>query len=125
MGASTEILIKAQKNGLQICEVPIKIHYYEDSSTHNPIFHAISVVLSTVKHLSINEPLKFYGIPGITSMLISLIFWAWTFSIFSQRKIVITNIALIAIGTTMIGLMLMTTAIMLWVLTSLLREKNY
>jgi len=124
MGASTEILLKAQENGLKICEVPIKIQYHEDSSTHNPIVHAISVILSTVKHLSINKPLTFYGIPGITSMLISLIFWAWTFRIFSQTRGIITNIALIAIGTMMIGLMLMTTAIMLWVLTSLIREKT-
>jgi len=85
--------LKAQENGLKICEVPIKVRYHEGSWTHNPIVYAVSVVLSTLKHLSINKPLTFYGIPGITSMLISLIFWGWTFRIFLQTRGIITNIA--------------------------------
>lgn len=124
MGASKEILLKARENDLKICEVPIKIHYHEDSSTSTPLVHVISVVLSTVRHLSINKPLTFYGIPGITSMLISLFFWTWAFSIFSQTRGIITSIALIALGTTMVGLLLMTTAIVLWVLMGLFRENS-
>ena len=35
-----------------------------------------------------------------------------------------TNVALIALGATMVGLMLMTTAVILWVLISVVREKR-
>ena len=65
MGISTEILIKASSNGYRITEVPIKINYYGDTSTHNPVTHGTSVLISTIKFTSIELPLKFYGIPSV------------------------------------------------------------
>jgi glycosyltransferase involved in cell wall biosynthesis len=123
MGASTEILIKAKENCLRIKEIPIEIKYDVDKpSTHNPILHGLDVVLSTVKQLSIKRPLVFYGLPGITTLLVALFFWIWTLQIFSFTRQVVTNIALIALGGTIIGLILLTTAIILWVLISVVRE---
>lgn len=124
MGASTEIIMKANSNGLRIGEVPTKIIYDEDSSTHNPLSHGIDVVLSTVKHLSIKHPLTFYGIPGIMCLTVAFAFWVWTLQIFAITRQVITNIALIAIGTTIVGLMLLITALQLWVLVSVVKEKS-
>ena len=123
MGASTEILLKAKEHGLRIKEVPIEIKYNVDKpSTHNPVLHGLEVVLSTVKQLSMKRPLVFYGLPGITTLLVALFFWIWTLQIFTSTRQVITNIALIAIGGTIIGLILLTTAIILWVLISVVRE---
>jgi hypothetical protein len=79
-------------------------------------------VLTTVKQLSIKRPLVFYGLPGITTLLVALFFWIWTLQIFSFTRQVVTNIALIALGGTIIGLILLTTAIILWVLISVVRE---
>jgi hypothetical protein len=124
MGISTEILIKAKENGLNICEVPIEVKYGDNTSTQNPISHGISVVLSTIKYLSINKPLQFFGLPGFLSMTIGLFFWAWVFSIYSSSRRFVTNLALVAIGTSVIGLILLTTAINLWVLTSQIKEMN-
>ena len=53
MGISTEILIKASKKDLRISEVPINISYKGDTSTHNPVSHGASVLLSTIKYTSI------------------------------------------------------------------------
>lgn len=64
MGISTEILIKASSKGLEISEVPITILYPGNTSTHNPISHGTSVLISTIKFTSIEHPLKFYGIPS-------------------------------------------------------------
>ena len=50
MGISTEILIKASSKNFRITEVPIKILYAGDTSTHNPISHGSSVILSTIKY---------------------------------------------------------------------------
>jgi len=123
MGASTEILLKAEDKGLRIAEVPVEISYHENSSTENPILHGFNVLLTTIKHLSMRRPLLFYGLPGVLSLCISTIFWIMTLKIFSLTRTIRTNVALIALGTTLVGLILMTTAIILWTLVNLIREK--
>ena len=50
MGISTEILIKASSKNFKILEVPIKILYSGDTSTHNPVTHGSSVIFSTIKY---------------------------------------------------------------------------
>ena len=123
MGSSTEILLKAKEKGLRIKEIPIKVNYdVEKPSTHNPLYHGIDVILSTVKHMSIRHPLLFYGIPGAIALLTAIAFWVWTLQIFAATRQVVTNIALVAIGATIVGLMLLTTAVILWVIVSLIRE---
>ena len=124
MGASTEILLKSEDIGLKVAEVPINIGYDEDSSTHNPIVQGISVVLSTVKHISMRRPLIFYGLPGFLAMCIAGVFWVMTIRIYTTRHTISTNVALMALSATFVGLMLMTIAIILWVLISVVREKN-
>ncbi len=124
MGISTEILIKASKLKLRIKEVPIKIVYNGDTSTHNPAAHGISVILSTMKFVSIEHPLKFYGISGIGFLAIGLFFIVWTLQAFTDTRQIITNISLIGIGTTLLGTILIMTAILLYSLVSVVREKK-
>ena len=116
MGVSTEILLKAKEAGLRVVEVPVTIRYGEGSSTHNPLVHGLDVVISIMKHLSIKRPLLFYGLPGFLSLVVALFFWVWVLQIFRVTRGISTNLALIALSATMIGLMLMTTAVILWVL---------
>jgi glycosyltransferase involved in cell wall biosynthesis len=122
MGVSTEILIKAKTAGMKIVEAPIYVKYPEKSSIHNPIFHGLSVIMSTVKHMSMRHPLLFYGLPGFISFCIAAFFWIWILQIFSIERRIVTNLAIIALGTTMIGLIFLTTSVILWVLVSILRE---
>ncbi len=122
MGVSTEILIKAAKNKFRIKEVPIRILYPENSSTHHPVSHGVSVILSTMKFISIEHPLLFYGMPGLVFFAIGLGFVIWSVQIFSQSGSVLTNIALIGFGSTIFGTMLMMTAIMLYSLVNVVRE---
>ena len=123
MGVSTEILLKAKEKGLRIKEIPIKVNYdVEKPSTHNPLYHGLDVVLSTVKHMSTRHPLLFYGVPGIIALLTALAFWVWTFQIFMATRQIVTNIALVAISASLVGLMLLTTAVILWVLVSMISE---
>lgn len=124
MGVSTEILLKAGEMGLVVAEVPIRARSGEGPSTHNPLVHGLDVILSTVKHLSMRRPLLFYGLPGLFALATALVFWVWTFQIFAVEKRVVTNITLIALGGTLIGLMLMTTGVILWVIISVIREKE-
>ena len=124
MGVSTEILIKASNAGHKIAEVPITIMYGSDTSTHNPVSHGTSVLFSTIKFTSIEHPLKFYGIPAIIFLGIGFVFMLWTFQIYAVEKEIITNVALISIGSLMIGIVLLLSAILLYTLVSVVRERN-
>ena len=124
MGVSTEILIKANKKKFKIKEVPIIILYEGNTSTHNPISHGTSVLLNTVKFVSIERPLSFYGIPGIILLGIGLFFFIWTIQIFSESRLIATNIAIIGIGSILVGTVLSMTAILLFSLVNVVRERN-
>jgi len=124
MGASTEILLKAGEAGLRIGEVPINVGYHEDSSTLNPVAHGVGVVLSTVKHLSIRRPLLFFGVPGFASLLFSAFMWVFTFRNFGVTRTFSTNQAVVALTSTLVGLSLVTTGLIIWVLISVVRERG-
>lgn len=124
MGVSTEILIKANKKGFKIVEVPITVLYDGDTSTHNPASHGISVILSTMKFISIERPLIFYGIPGLVMFGIGLFFIVWVIQAFTETREIITNVSLIGIGSTIIGIILMMTAILLYSMVNIVREKR-
>ena len=124
MGVSTEILIKASNAGHKIAEVPITIMYGSDTSTHNPVSHGTSVLFSTIKFTSIEHPLKFYGIPAIIFLGIGFVFMLWTFQTYAVEKEIITNITLIGIGSLVIGIVFLLSAILLYSLVSVVRERN-
>ena len=124
MGVSTEILIKANKKGFKINEVPIVVLYEGDTSTHHPVSHGLSVLLSTMKFISIEHPLKFYGTPGIIFLGIGLFFIVWTLQLFTETRQIITNVSLIGIGTIIVGTMLTMTSIMLYSLVNVVRERS-
>jgi uncharacterized membrane protein YcjF (UPF0283 family) len=65
-----------------------------------------------------------YGIPGAILLLVGLSFGVWTIQIYVQQKQLITNIALIAMAATILGLVLATTAIILFTIITLLREQK-
>ena len=122
MGISTEILIKANKKSLRVIEVPIIILYEGETSTHNPMSHGISVMLSTMKFISIEHPLKFYGIPGLIFLLTGFIFIIWAIQIYTEYGSVITNITLVGIGATIVAMMFLMTSIILYSLVNVVRE---
>ena len=125
MGASTEILLTAKANGLRVLEVPCTVRYGKDSkSTLNPIYHFADVIASTLKVASIRHPLLFFGLPGAAFLLTSLSFALWALNIFSQEGRLVTNLALISIGTAIIGTILVATGVLLFTLITVLREHS-
>ena len=124
MGISTEILIKASSKNFRITEVPIKILYARDTSTHNPVSHGSSVILSTIKYTSIEHPLKFYGIPSMILFIIGISFTYLAVEYYAEIGRLNTNLTIIAAGTVLIAVVLLITSILLYSLVSVVREKN-
>jgi hypothetical protein len=125
MGISTEILIKASSKSLKISEVPIEILYPGNTSTHNPVSHGTSVLISTIKYTSIEHPLKFYGIPSLIFLVMGFIFTYSAIDFYIEFSRLNTNLTLIGAGTVLIGMVLLITAILLYSLVSVVREKRH
>ena len=123
MGVSSEILIKAAEKKLRISEISITVSYEGDTSTHNPAGHGLSVVSTTVKLISIKHPLAFYGIPGIFFVGLGTFFAILTLSSFSETRTIITNQALLSVGSFIIGVVFLVTSIILFSIISVIREK--
>ena len=124
MGISTEILIKASQKNFRITEVPVTILYEGDTSVHNPVSHGTSVIISTIKFTSIEHPLKFYGIPSVFFLILGSIFTYLAVNYYAEIGKLNTNITLVAAGTLLMGAVLLITAILLYSLVSVVREKR-
>ncbi len=122
MGISTEILIKSSNLGLKIAEVPTEIQYEGDTSTQNPVTHGTEVLMSTLKYISIEKPLRFYGIPSFIFFIIGLTFTFLSIQYYAEIGRLNTNLTLVAAGALLIGIILIVTAILLYSLVSVVRE---
>jgi glycosyltransferase involved in cell wall biosynthesis len=124
MGVSTELLIKSSSLGFKISEVPITISYEGETSTHNPVSHGVDVLLSTIKYTALERPLKFYGIPAMVFLVIGFSFTFLSIQFYADVGRLSTNLTLISAGTVLIGVILAVTAILLFSLTSIVKEKK-
>ncbi len=122
MGISTEILIKSSNLGFKIAEVPTEIQYEGDTSSQNPVSHGTGVLLSTLKYISIERPLRFYGIPSFILFAIGFAFTFFATQYYAEVGRLNTNLTLIAAGTLVIAVILIVTAILLYSLVSVVRE---
>jgi len=122
MGISTEILIKSSNLGFKIAEVPTEIQYEGDTSTQNPVSHGTEVLMSTLKYISIERPLRFYGIPSFIFFVIGLTFTFLSIQYYAEIGRLNPNVTLVAVGTLLIGVILAVTAILLYSLVSVVRE---
>ena len=124
MGISTEILIKASSKNFRISEVPIKILYNGETSTHNPITHGSSVIISTIKYTSLQRPLTFYGIPSVIFLLIGSVFSYLAIQYYVEIGRLSTNLTIVGTAAILIGIVLLITAILLFSLVSVVRERR-
>ena len=120
---STEILLRAKQKNLLIKEVPATINYnVENPSTGNPISHGIEVLYSIIHFISLRHPLAFYGLPGIVSLLVAVVFMYNALELFDDTRYISTNMILISVGTSVIGIVLLATASIIYTIAALLKE---
>lgn len=127
MGVDSEILIQAKKDGLTITEVPISVSYGEGrTSTHNPVFHTLDVVASLVKLTSIRHPLLFYGVPGSLIVLVGIYYTLITVFQVTLTPVITSVVlahGLIALAFLLIGLLILFTGVILFTLTTVIRQR--
>jgi glycosyltransferase involved in cell wall biosynthesis len=125
MGASVEILLKAGKHDLKICEVPSSCKYCNgdvDTSTEHPLTHGIGVVMSIVRFIVEEKPLTLLGIPGLLCLFTGLGFGIWMLQIYAAEHYIVTNIALASVAFVLIGFFMLSTAITLYAITRIAKK---
>ena len=122
MGASVELLMKAGKLGLKVCEVPSSCKYHDgeiSNSSEHPITHGVGVVMSIIRLVVEEKPLTLLGFPSLFFLLIGFAFGVWTLQIYAAEHLIQTNIALAALSFMIIGSFMITTGIVLYAIQRL------
>lgn len=123
MAISTEILLKANENGLRIVEVPITVSYNGDGSTHHPITHGLAVISHVLRYLSFKKPILFYGLPGLIMLSIASVFMYNALDLFSSTRFVSTNMIILSLGFAIMGILLLATSAIVYTLVTLFKGK--
>jgi glycosyltransferase involved in cell wall biosynthesis len=125
MAVSTEILLTAKEKNLLIKEVPASIRYdVLNPSTHSPIAQGIATVNSIIQFISLRHPLVFYVLPGMILLAFAAVFLYSAVDLYSTTRYISTNIILVSVGSSIIGIVLLATGIILNILIALLRSKG-
>lgn len=123
MGASAEILMKAEDEGLRVVEVPVQVHYKNlDTSTHNPVGHGLSVLSTIIKLIVEESPLVYLGMPGLAFVLIGVFFGLWTLQLYAVEHRIVTNVALATVFFGLTGIFALFTAITLYAIARLAKK---
>jgi hypothetical protein len=122
MGASTEILVRASQAGLRVMEMGVHVSQ-RNSSTQNPFFQWLDVVGSTIKRLSIGSPLRFYGVPAALFLIMGIVFGVWAIDGYIATRRLVVNLTVLSLASAIIGLILGTTAVILYSVRSIVREQ--
>ena len=124
MAVSTEILLKISNKGLSIAEVPIDISYGPDTSEHNSVSHGMTVMMNTIKYVSIKHPLKFYGIPGLVLTIMGIFLGGLFLDVYLNDEVVFYGSLLGSVVLFLFGAILSVTAIILFSMANLIRDSK-
>lgn len=123
MSVSTEILLKVSNKGLSLAEVPISVSYGQDTSDQNPVPHGISVLMNTLKYISVKHPIAFYGFPGIAFMIAGIAFGFQFLDAYFNEQTVFYGSLLASAVLFLLGAILIVTAIILYSMATLIRDR--
>lgn len=122
MGASVQILMAAKQHNLKITEVSSTCKYENgdiSTSTENPVTHGAGLTMSIVKLFIEDKPLMALGLPGIIFLIIGALFGVWMIKIYASAHHIVTNIALVSLGFSLLGFFMISTSITLYAISRL------
>ena len=124
MSVSTEILLKISNWDLSIAETPITVSYEGETSTHRPVPQGVSVLMNTLKFISVKHPITFYGIPGIAMIISGLVFGVQFLDEYLYNKTIFYGSLLGSIILFLVGSIILATAIILYSMATLMSERK-
>ena len=115
-GADSEILIDASRKGLKISEEKVTVLYETgvETSTKNPIYHSGDVIGSILELIALRHPLKYLGIPGMIFLAIGIGYGVVVLSIFNETRYFSIPSTFLALGSLIVGLLLLLMSVLLF-----------
>ena len=122
--SDSEILVSASEKGLKISEEKINVRYDTGTktSTKNPVSHSSDVITKLIELIAVKSPLKLLGIPGIVLFLFGLFYSGVVISIFNESGYFSVPSTLVALGSVVIGILFILTAIILFTINVTRRQ---
>ena len=124
MSVSTEILLKISNKGLSLAEVPISVSYEGDTSSQNPVPHGLTVLMNTLRFISVKHPIPFYGFPGIALVIIGSIIGYQFLDAYLYKQTVFLGSLFASVILFLLGAILCVTAVILFSMATLMRERE-
>lgn len=72
LGIESQLLLDAQENELRIAEIDVGARYDVEGSTLSPVRHGVGVLAWLLALISERRPLFFFGVSGLTLLLLSV-----------------------------------------------------
>ncbi len=111
-----EMISQATAKGLKIGEVPISAIYTKDGSTLNPVSHGFGVLNRITVMISERRPLLFFGLFGSILIVLGLVAGIMVVRVLFAAHVLTTGTALISMLLITIGILSISTGIILNVL---------
>jgi glycosyltransferase involved in cell wall biosynthesis len=117
MGVSAEGVAEAARKNLKVTQVPVSVTYTKDSSTLNPLRHGLGVLASIITMISEQRPMFIFGLGGLISITVGLVFGIRAISMFTDNQILPVGNTLMAVLFLVVGAFSIFTGLILRVLT--------
>ena len=124
MSASTEILLKISNWDLSVAEVPITISYEGETSTHKPVPQGVSVLMNTLKFISVKHPITFYGLPGIALVIAGVVLGIQFLDEYLNDQTIFYGSLLGSVILFLVGAIMLATAIILYSMATLMSDRK-
>ncbi len=120
-GVESEQVVLAEKRGLKLVEIPITVRYgkLQRTSKRNPLLHGGEIIATILRLIVEERPLLCLGLPGSVFLLMGIALGTYLLLLFNSTRYFSIPIALITLGLSLLGIILIITALVLYSLNRL------
>jgi len=122
LGVDSQILMHAEERKLRVIERVVTCSYELQTSKRSPITHAIGVLVSILNVTAEKKPLLYLGVPSAILLLFGTFLTVWLLNLYVSGNGFSVTMAVFAMATTLVGLLLAFTAIILKAIAGLKRH---
>lgn len=119
MAISYGVLRELSSAGLRLKEVPIKVTYGDTRPSRHPFLHFSELVTTLLRIVLEEKPLLYLGIPGVIFLFVGLGFGWWALSLYLSTRYFSVPMALISVGSSILGFLLIITSLQLYAISKI------